>query len=478
MQQEQQAIGGEKLSFRTVGHAIDQSPVTRPMVGVIIITALASLFDAGDAYMLGFVLPGIGKEFGAKPETLGLLGFASLIGMTTGSFIWGWIADKWGRKPAFTLTLLMFSIFSGVCGFAPSLAFLIGVRFIAGLGIGGAVPVDASILAEFAPARVRGYCTGAMPLAWPVSTLVVSAISLFILPRWGWRGLFFAFVIPALLTFWIRRNVPESPRWLANRGRFDEARKALNYLNISDEAIERSRVAVQHEPPLPMLPPAVFRDLFAPQVRQRTIHTWLLWILPQMAAWALTTWLPKLFMQLYGTTLKQAVTYMLYISMLSIVGRFMVYFLSEKIGRKLFIVVGFTVSGIAICCGSLATTAGQLLFLACLIRLFSEIGVCGATIYTPEVFPLHIRVLGASSAMGLGRVGGAVGAGAVGLFVGAGHFTGMWLFLGAGSVIMGLATIWFGIEPKGKNLEELNKGGIEGAAKIHKGEAAAALSGK
>jgi hypothetical protein len=113
-----------------------------------------------------------------------------------------------------------------------------------------------------------------------------------------------------------------------------------------------------------------------------------------------------------------------------------------------------------------------------LIRLFSEIGVCGATIYTPEVFPLHIRVLGASSAMGLGRVGGAVGAGAVGLFVGAGHFTGMWLFLGAGSVIMGLATIWFGIEPKGKNLEELNKGGIEGAAKIHKGEAAAALSGK
>lgn len=478
MQQDKPGSGGETLTYRTVGHAIDQSPVTRPMIGVIIITALASLFDAGDAYMLGFVIPGIGKEFNAKPEALGLLGFASLIGMTTGSFIWGWIADKWGRKIAFTVTLLMFSVFSGICGFAPTLAFLIGARFAAGIGIGGAVPVDASILAEFAPARIRGYSTGAMPIAWPVSTFVVSAVSLFILPRWGWRGLFFAFVLPALLTFWIRRNVPESPRWLANRGRFAEARKALNYLQISDEAIERSRIAVQNEPSLPMLPPAVFRDLFTPQMRGRTIHTWLLWILPQMAAWALTTWLPKLFMQLYGTTLKQAVTYMLYISMLSIVGRFMVYFLSEKVGRKLFIVVGFTVSGIAICCGSVATTAAQLLWIACLIRLFSEIGVCGATIYTPEVFPLQVRVLGASTSMGLGRIGGAIGAGAVGLFVGAGHFTGMWLFLGAGSVIMGVATIWFGIEPKGQNLEQLNKEGAEGAAQIRKPESAAALSGK
>ncbi len=93
------------------------------MVGVIVITALASLFDAGDAYMLGFVLPGIAKEFNAKPETLGLLASGSLIGMTVGSFVWGWVADKRGRKIAFTMTLLMFSVFSGICGLASSMAF-------------------------------------------------------------------------------------------------------------------------------------------------------------------------------------------------------------------------------------------------------------------------------------------------------------------------------------------------------------------
>jgi MFS family permease len=155
MQQEKQ--GGETLTYRTVGHAIDQSPITRPLIGVIVITALASLFDAGDAYMLAFVMPGIGKEFNARPETLGLLASCSLVGMTIGSIVWGWIADKAGRKIAFTFTLLMFSVFSGIGGFATSIGFLIGARFLAGLGIGGAVPVDASILAEFAPARIRGY---------------------------------------------------------------------------------------------------------------------------------------------------------------------------------------------------------------------------------------------------------------------------------------------------------------------------------
>ena len=99
--QPSQNNGSETLTYRIVGHAIDQSPVTGPMIGVIIITAMASLFDAGDAYMLAFVMPSIAKEFAVKPETLGLLPSCSLIGMTIGSIGWGWIADKSGRKKGY-----------------------------------------------------------------------------------------------------------------------------------------------------------------------------------------------------------------------------------------------------------------------------------------------------------------------------------------------------------------------------------------
>jgi len=392
MEQQQTASTGETLTYRIVGHAIDQSPITSPLIGVIVIAALASLFDAGDAYLLGFAMPGIAKEFNAKPETLGLIGSSVLIGMTIGSFVWGWIADKWGRKPAFTVTILMFSILTGVCGLAPSIGFLIGARFLTGLGIGGSIPVDASILAEFAPARIRGYSGGALPIAWPVATFLTSAVALVVLPKWGWRGLFFVGVVPALLTFWVRRNVPESPRWLANRGRFTEARRALHYLRISDEAIERSRIAVQNEAPLPMLPPAVFRDLFTPELRRRTIHTWIIWILPLMTSWGMNLWLPKLFMQLHGTTLQQAVRYMLYISFFSITGRFLVYFLSEKVGRKFFIALGYSVGGILLFFQIWTTSATQFFCVAAFFQLFLEMGACGMTIYTPEVYPLHIRV--------------------------------------------------------------------------------------
>ena len=113
MEQQKQA-SGETLTFRIVGHAIDASPITRPMVGVIVIAALASLFDAADAYLLGFAMPGIAKEFALKPQTLGLIASSTLIGMTLGSFIWGWIADKVGRKIAFTGTILMFPVLGSI----------------------------------------------------------------------------------------------------------------------------------------------------------------------------------------------------------------------------------------------------------------------------------------------------------------------------------------------------------------------------
>ena len=126
MEQQRNSLGWRRTDFRAiVGHAIDQSPITRPLVGVIVIAALASLFDAGDAYLLGFAMPGIAKEF-ARSRKPGLIGSSTLVGMTLGSFVWGWIADKWGRKIAFTVTLLMFSMFSGICGLAFSAGFPAG----------------------------------------------------------------------------------------------------------------------------------------------------------------------------------------------------------------------------------------------------------------------------------------------------------------------------------------------------------------
>jgi putative MFS transporter len=215
-----------------------------------------------------------------------------------------------------------------------------------------------------------------------------------------------------------------------------------------------------------MLPPAVFRDLFTPEMRRRTIQTWVMYGLPFMASWGMSLWLPKLFVQFYGLTVKHAVTYMLYISFFSIAGRFLVYFLSEKVGRKLFIVLGYTMAGILLFFEIWSKTATQFFCIAATYQFFIEMGSCGGAIYTPEIFPLHIRVLGASTSQGIGRIGGAIGGYAIGAFLGAGHPTAIWIFLGSGCVIAGLVTSWLAIEPRGQNLEQLNKEGTEGAARL------------
>ena len=303
------------------------------------------------------------KEFGLKPQTMGLIASSTMVGMMVGSFLWGWIADKWGRKIAFTLTVLIFSVFSGFAAAAFSVGFLLGIRFVTGLGLGGAIPVDASILAEFSPARIRGFGGGVLPLTFPIGTFIASAVALVMVPAWGWRGLFLVGVLPALLLVWVRRGVPESPRWLANRGRFAEARTALNYLGISDEAIERSRVALKDEPPPPVLPKPAFRDLFTPEMRRRTAHTWIIWALPAMASWGMTLFMPTFFIKLYGLSVKTALAYTLYISVVAIAGRLTTYMFLDRIGRKPFTILGYAMAGVFLLLLTQVHLSGSLLCL-------------------------------------------------------------------------------------------------------------------
>jgi putative MFS transporter len=455
----------EQLNLRVIGHAIDQMPTTRSLLTVIIIAALASLFDNMDSKLLGFALPGIAKEFGLKPQEMGLIASSTMIGMMVGSFVWGWIADKWGRRMAFTATVLIFSLFSGMTAACFSIGFLLGVRFVTGFGLGGAIPVDAAILAEFAPARIRGFAGGVLPIAFPAGTFIASWAALLIVPRFGWRMLFIVGVLPALLTAWVRRGVPESPRWLANRGRFAECRKALNHIGVTDEAIERSALALANEPAPPRLPKPLFRDLFGPEMRRRTAHTWIVWGLPAMASWGMTLWMPSFFVKLHGTDLKQALTYTFYISFVAIAGRLTSYFFLDRAGRKPFTILGYLGAGLFLL---LLTTihhnSSYFAWTAAGYMYFIEMGMCAITPYTPEVYPLHIRVLGTSTAMGVGRIGGATGPYIIGLLLGTGHVVWIWIVLGAGCLLASLATIWLGIETRGRNLEQLNRAAAEGAA--------------
>lgn len=467
METDKKPFDEKQLNPRIIGRAMDQMPVTRPLLWVTVIAAMGFLFDNMDNQFLGYALPGIAKEFNLGPEKIGLIASAGMIGMATGSFLWGWIADRWGRRMAFAATILIFSLFTGLLAAAYSVGFLIGVRFIAGTGLGGSIPVDSSLIAEFAPARIRGRVTGALPIMFPVGGLLASGLALLIMPTFGWRGLFLVGILPALLTAWVRRKVPESPRWLANRGRFSESLKGLHFIGLTDEALERACVELMTEPPPPMLPRPRFLDLFTPEMRPRTIHTWLIWGLPLIGGWGMSLWMPTFFVKLYGIQLVKTLTYLFFISFISIGGRLTTYFLVDRLGRKPFIIFAFICAGIATFMFLFIHTEVQLVVAVAFYYYFAEMGFTAITVYVPEVYPLHIRALGTSASMGVGRICGGVAPYMIGLLMGSGHVNWIWIVIGCGFIIPAIATIWMGIETRGRNLEQLTKAATEEAAKIH-----------
>ena len=240
------------LSPEIIGRAIDLMPLTGPLLFIILVAAAGFFFDSFDIVVVSYAMPSIAHEFLLGPKQLGLIGSSALAGMAIGSWCWGWVADRWGRKLVFAATVLTFSLFTGIAGLSGSLGFLIGARFLTGLGLGGMVPIDSALVAEFAPARIRGRVSAALPLCWPIGIFAAAGAGLLVVPTIGWRWLFVIGMLPALLAYIIRRRVPESPRWLAAHGRMGEARQSLHYVGVTETHLQQAERDVAAAP----VPPA------------------------------------------------------------------------------------------------------------------------------------------------------------------------------------------------------------------------------
>lgn len=254
----------QTLTPELIGRAIDKIPLNKALMFIIAVAAAGFFFDSFDLLIVSYALPLIKQEFVLDPKQLGLIGSAALAGMGCGSWFWGWVADKWGRRVVFTATVLMFSLCTGIAGLSMSLSFLVGARFLTGLGLGGMVPIDQALVAEFAPARIRGRVSAVLPFCWPIGIFAAAGAGLAIVPNFGWRWLFALGALPAILAYFIRRGIPESPRWLADQGRHDEAREALAYVGVDDATIELARAELAAMPARAREQDATFADLFTP----------------------------------------------------------------------------------------------------------------------------------------------------------------------------------------------------------------------
>src|SRR5438105_14225787 len=202
---------------------LDRVPLNRFHWRLLVVAGLGWMFDAMDVILIAFLVTPIKTEFGLDPARTGLVVSAGFLGMFLGAAVAGRIADRIGRKPVFQATLVLFSIGALLSAAAPTFETLLLARAIAGLGLGGGLPVASTLVSEYAPRASRGRLVVLLESFWAYGTILAGVVALVVLPQLGWRGAFVVGALPALYVAYLRRALPESPRFLAEHGRAAEA---------------------------------------------------------------------------------------------------------------------------------------------------------------------------------------------------------------------------------------------------------------
>jgi putative MFS transporter len=410
------------------------------------------MFDAMDVGLISFVLAALVGEWKLNPGQVGLISSAGFVGMFAGALVAGLLADRFGRKPLFQSTLVIYSVGTGLCALAGSLGMLLGLRFLVGLGLGGELPVASTLVSEFSPARRRGLMIVLLESFWAYGWVIAALIGYLLIPRYGWRIAFLIGALPALYALVLRRRIPESPRYLEARGRVAEAESVMR--QIEDEVPAAGRggspgvtpEAAEH---------GRWRELFSAPLRRRTIMLWLIWFGIVFSYYGIFAWLPSLLRATYP--LVTTFEYTLIITLAQIPGYFSAAFFVERIGRKATLAAYLLLCAVGAYFFRRAGSPAEILVWGCIISFFN-LGAWGVLYtYTPELYPTRIRSSGAGSATAFGRIGGIVGPFIVGLLLprwGAGVST-IFTMFAAIFLVVSLIVVIMGEETRGASLERI-----------------------
>jgi MFS family permease len=459
-----------------LGRALDEAPMTRLHIRFWLLAALGILLDGFDFFIIGIANPLVKKDFHVTSTQVGLVSAAAIVGAVFGASLLGPLGDKLGRSRIFKYDLYLFVVFSVACVFAWNVWALIAFRFMLGLAIGLDYPLASSYLAEVLPSAKRGrWLTGAFSLqaAGILLGAIAGVVFLELFPHlWSWRLLLGFGVVPAVVIIFLRRNVPESPRWLAQNGHEQEAKQVADRLSPVPVVVTPADTVRSEETP-EGLKALIQPQLFKRRLIRRTIFTAVPWFLMDIATYGVGIFTPTLIDEILikhpnTTFIADNIASTKATAALDIflpIGFAIAILLVDRVGRIPLQVVGFAVMAFAL--SILGTVEGlpgggndhlALVFVAfALFNTFMNAGPNATTFALPaEVFPSSVRAAGCGFAAGSAKFGAALG---VFLFPILQDSIGnsALLFIIAGCCLLGMTvTLIFRIEPKGKSLEEIS----------------------
>jgi putative MFS transporter len=441
-----------------------QQTLTRNQRKIVFAAILGDMLEFFDYFLIGYVLAFIVGPWHLTYGESAIMLLASGVGAIPGAWFWGWMADRVGRRKIFIATVLTFSIATGFLALTPDRGWIYMslFRFFVGFGVGGLYVVDLPLVQEYVPTRMRGLIGGLVTACIPIGTGLGAVFGAFLAPAIGWRGLFAAGLLPALLTLLVRAWVPESPRWLMRVGRFEEARKSLAWalhMKVSDIVLPKV---------LPEPQKARISELF--QHPRSLLVTWIGILGEQCGGYGVTLWSTTLFALLLKIPPAEAAYLMIWTSVGEFIGRLTFAWLSDRIGRvPCCIADGFgAVIGLVVAAfyyDSFIGSASVFWLAIMFARFFSGGGFAAVGPYAAEVWPAHLRATGMGSAYGFGSLGKIIGPLGLALIVGSSNVVSpkatvaailpAFLFLAACHFISGVA-FCFGKETRGRSIEEID----------------------
>lgn len=384
---------------------MESVPFSRWHLKPRIIMGSATFFDAFDALSLAFVLPVLIGMWNLSPAQIGLLIGSGYIGQAIGAIFFGWLAERRGRVFSAKWTVFLMSIMSIACVFSGNFMALFIFRFIQGIGVGGEVPVAASYINELSRAQGRGRFFMLYEMIFPLGLMISAQIGAFVVPSFGWKWMFLIGGIGGLIVFVFFFKLRESPRWLISKGRLDEAERIIEEIEASTD--KRMPVANQVSSSTEK---GDWKELFSTFYRKRTLIVWGLWFSAYFVSNGLNNWLPSLYNTVYHLPVGDSLRAASLTNILQTIGVFACAFLIDKVGRKRWATIAFVLTGVLLTALwiSGATSPESVIYLGS-----AAYGMMGTItvllyLYTPEIYPTRMRVIGTAFATAWLRLASAI----------------------------------------------------------------------
>ncbi|GAA4286266.1 MFS transporter [Georgenia daeguensis] len=420
---------------------LDRLPFTRQHGRLIVGSGVGWALDAMDVGLISFVMAALAVQWELEDTQLSLIGSIGFVGMALGASLGGLLADRIGRRNVFALTLLVYGLATGASALATSVAALVVLRLVVGLGLGAELPVASTLVSEYAPSRIRGRLVVVLEAFWAVGWLAAALIGYFVVSdtQDGWRWALALGAVPALYAIYVRRSLPESVRFLEARGRHAEAEQAVRRFEDSDPLFARTTAEPAAVPdagassaavagaavaapggaaPRVAGPEAALPEAAAPEaspsprglsviwgraLRTRTTGLWLVWFFLNFAYYGAFVWLPTLLVA-SGFDLVKSFEYTVIITAAQLPGYAAAAYLIERWGRRPTLASFLVGAAAASYLFAVASTPAGVITAGCLLSFFA-LGAWGALYaVTPEMYPTPVRGSGAGWAAGFGRI--------------------------------------------------------------------------